>query len=173
MTGEYDGVVYDLDGTLVRLDVDWAAVRTDVSAVYESFSHDPSGRDLWALFEDAPDFGLTDEVEATIARHEREGARTSDRLPLADEVVSDDRPIGVCSLNCEAAARIALETHDLHEHVSVVVGRDSVELYKPHPQPLLAAIRELGLEPAGVLFVGDSERDADTAERAGTAFEWV
>jgi phosphoglycolate phosphatase len=30
---EYDALVYDLDGTLVRLDVDWGAVTEEVAAV--------------------------------------------------------------------------------------------------------------------------------------------
>ncbi|WP_435358735.1 HAD family hydrolase [Haloarchaeobius sp. DFWS5] len=175
MNSQYDGLVYDLDGTLVRLDVDWGLVREDVLAVYERAGHDPGERDLWALFEDAPDFGLTDPVEDAIARHECEGARSSRRLPHADELVSESRPVAVCSVNCEQSVRLALEAHGLDDYVRAVVGRDTLATYKPHPEPLLTAIRGLGagFEPSAICFVGDTERDAETAERAGTGFEWV
>ncbi|WP_267639943.1 HAD family hydrolase [Haloarchaeobius amylolyticus] len=173
MTSEYDGVVYDLDGTLVRLDVDWEAVASDVTTVYREAGVSPDGRDLWGLFEDAPEHGLRDPVHEAIAHHEREGARTSDRLPLADALAEDYRPIAVCSLNCEAACHIALETHGLSDHVRAVVGRDTVATYKPHPEPLLTAVSAIDRHPRSVVFVGDSERDEQTARRAGTDFEWV
>lgn len=166
------GVVYDLDGTLVRLDVDWDAVAAEVGRVYETAGHTPP-RDLWRMLDEARDHGIAAEVEETIAAHERAGARTAVRLPLADELDGADGPVGVCSLNCEAACRIALETHGLASAVDVVVGRDTTTERKPHPEPLLAAVRGLELAPEQVVFVGDSARDARTADRAGTSFRWV
>jgi HAD superfamily hydrolase (TIGR01509 family) len=170
----YDAVVYDLDGTLVDLQVDWNQVATDVIGVYEDATVEPPGDGLWALLESAPEHGLEADVEEAIASHERAGAEASDRLSLADALhpTHADRT-AVCSLNCEAACRIALSTHGVADGVSAVVGRDTVATHKPDPEPLLAAVRELGADPERALFVGDSERDAVTAERAGVAFQWV
>jgi len=173
MDHSYAGVVYDLDGTLVRLAVDWAAVATDVIEVYESVGVDATGADLWGLLERADDHGIAEAVEATISRHERAGARESHRLALADELRDQSVPVGVCSLNCERACRIALETHGVAEAVETVVGRDTVESHKPAPEPLLAAVSGLNVEPSETLFVGDSPRDRTTAERAGTDFRFV
>jgi haloacid dehalogenase superfamily, subfamily IA, variant 1 with third motif having Dx(3-4)D or Dx(3-4)E len=166
-------VVYDLDGTLVTLAVDWDAVATDVIAVYEDSGIDATGAGLWSLLEDADDHGIAEEVEAAISRHEREGARRSRRCGLADELPTRSVPVGVCSLNCEAACRIALETHGLATDVDAVVGRDSVATHKPDPEPLLATIEAIGVDPADAVFIGDSPRDETTAERAGVAFEYV
>ena len=170
---EYAGVVYDLDGTLVTLAVNWDAVANDVIRVYEDAGIDATGAGLWSLLEDAEEHGIADAVEAAISRHEREGARRSRRCGLADELADRSVPIGVCSLNCEAACRIALETHGLAADVDAVVGRDSVATHKPDPEPLLATLEDLGVEPTNALFVGDSPRDKETAERAGVAFEYV
>jgi len=170
---EYDGVVYDLDGTLVRLAVDWDAAAEDVVATYREAGVDAAGRDLWDLFDEADEHGIGEAVESALATHEREGARRSRRLPLADELASLERPVGVCSLNCEAACRIALETHDLAAHVDAVVGRDTAGTHKPDPGSLLAAVEGIGLEPDRVVFVGDSERDEVTARRAGVDFRYV
>jgi len=167
---EYEAVVYDMDGTLVELDVDWAAVQENVAAVYEDAGVDPDGRSLWDLLEDARDHGLFEQVHDAIAEYERAGARRSGRLPLADEPGSIDRPVGVCSLNCSRACEIALERHGLDDHVSAVVGRGSVESWKPDPEPLLATVDALGVAPADAVFVGDSARDELTAERAETGF---
>ena len=170
---EYAGVVYDLDGTLVTLAVNWDAVANDVIRVYEDAGIDATGAGLWSLLEDAEEHGIADAVEAAISRHEREGARRPRRCGLADELADRSVPIGVCSLNCEAACRIALETHGLAADVDAVVGRDSVATHKPDPEPLVATLAALGVEPANALFVGDSLRDKKTANRAGVAFEYV
>ncbi|MFC6952926.1 HAD family hydrolase [Halorubellus litoreus] len=175
MLEDYAGVVYDLDGTLVGLDVAWNAVRADAAVAYRDAGVDPEDRDLWALMADANANGLAADVEAVISRHERDGAHASTRLPLADALAAETRPVGVCTLNCEAAAHVALDVHGVADHVDAVVGRDTVENHKPHPEPLLETIERVDptLDPADVVFVGDSERDAETADAAGTAFAWA
>lgn len=167
-----EAVVYDLDGTLVDLAVDWDAVAAAVSATLAEHGIDANGT-LWKLLERASEVGLRGRVEGVIADHERQGARDSTRLPIVDRAIEDPRPIGVCSLNCEAACRIALETHGLDARVDAVVGRDSVATAKPDPEPLLATVEELGTTPDRTVFVGDTDRDARTAERAGTGFVHV
>jgi phosphoglycolate phosphatase len=172
-TTGYEAVVYDLDGTLVHLAVDWATVATDVIEVYEEAGVDARGADLWNLLGQAADHGIAEAVEATISRHEHDGARNSRRLPLADDVAEQSVPVGVCSLNCEQACRIALDTHDLSDGVASVIGRDSVDTHKPDPKPLLATLSDLGVDPGEAVFVGDSARDGTTAERAGVDFLFI
>jgi phosphoglycolate phosphatase len=171
VTAEYDAVVYDLDGTLVRLAVDWSAVRRDtITAVREAGL--AAGESLWELLDRSHSEGFADIVEPVIAEHECRGAQDADRLPTAAELPRGV-PVGVCSLNSEAACRLALRRHGLAAHVDAVVGRDTVDAYKPDPEPLLSAVRDLSTTPDRALFVGDSERDQHTAERAGVAFEYV
>nr|WP_193570654.1 HAD hydrolase-like protein [Halorubellus sp. JP-L1] len=155
------------------MDVAWDAVRADAATAYRDAGVDPGERDLWGLLADADANGLGADVEAVIARHECEGARTSTRLRLADALAPETRPVGVCTLNCEAAARDALAVHELDADVEAVVGRDTVATRKPHPEPLLATVDRLDLAPADVVFVGDSERDEATAEAAGVAFAYA
>ena len=171
----FDAVVYDLDGTLVRLLVDWDAVARDAIARFDEHGVDATGYDLWAMLDLADERGLRSEIEAVIAGHEREGARNSTRLALADRLLAHDprTPVGVCSLNCEESVRIALETHGLGEAVDAVVGRDTVSTRKPDPEPLLATLRGQEADPGRAVFVGDSPGDRTTAERAGVAYRSV
>jgi phosphoglycolate phosphatase len=174
-TGDPDveAVVYDLDGTLVRLVVDWPDVERRLADLLEREGVNSDGLSGWDQLDAAEDAGVGDEADELIAAAEREGARDSRRLPLADELVAREVPVGVCSLNHERAVRIALDRHDLTDHVENVVGRGTVPKRKPHPRALLAVVEELGVPPETVLFVGDSASDEETAERAGTQFEWV
>ena len=168
----FDAVVWDLDGTLVELDVNWDRVAADVTATFESAGIDAAGIDLWSMLDLADRSDLRDEVEAVIAEYERTGARGSARLPGADTLGRADAE-AVCSLNCESACRVALDTHGLTPHVDAVVGRDTVATRKPDPEPLLEAIRRLDADPGDAVFVGDSPRDAEAAERAGVAFRYA
>lgn len=164
--------MYDLDGTLVDLAVDWEAARRDAAAVLRERGVDTDGMGLWDVLEAADGTAARGPVDAAIAAHEREGARAADPLPLADELPRPE-PVGVCSLNSQAACRIALERHGLAGHVEAVVGRDSLSTYKPDPEPLLAAIEAIGGTPDGTLFVGDGDRDRLAAERADVRFQFV
>lgn len=172
MTGEPEALVYDLDGTLVRLATDWEAARRDAAAVLRSVGVDTTDMGLWDILEAAEPNGVLDRVSEAIETHERRGARAATRLALADEL-PQSVPVGVCSLNSESACRLALEIHGLDAHIGAVVGRDTVGTYKPDPEPLLRVIETLGADPRRCLFVGDSERDELAAERAGVDFEWV
>lgn len=173
MTDEFDAVVYDLDGTLVRLDVDWSAVQAGLGDLLREAGVDPEPFETWELLSAAEDAGVGERAHELIAEHERDGAVVSRRLPTADELDAIDVPVGVCSLNCEDACHIALETHGLTEHVDVVAGRETTPARKPDPRSLGWVLGELGVDADGALFVGDSESDEVTAERVGTQFRWV
>ncbi|KAB7628152.1 phosphoglycolate phosphatase [Alkalilimnicola sp. S0819] len=49
----------------------------------------------------------------------------------------------------------------------LLLGGDSLPEKKPHPLPLLHAARQLGVEPAQTLMVGDSLNDVEAAQAAG------
>ncbi|MFC7072922.1 HAD family hydrolase [Halovenus rubra] len=168
----YDAVVYDLDGTLVQLDVDWEAARHDVAVALQEHNVDTQNQNLWELLERGGADGFEHIVERELARHEHDGARTSTLLETAAGL-PHTVPTGICSLNCESACRLALDEHDIAGHIDAVVGRDTVGSKKPAPEPLLETLGELGVSSKNVLFIGDSERDELAADRAGLDFRYV
>lgn len=169
----YEAVVFDLDGTLVRLDVDWQALEEEIGGLLDEAGLDPGEYSAWELLDAAERVGLGETVDAIITDHEVAGARTCRRLRLADVLAHIDLPLGVVSLNAERAARIALERESLLGSIDVVVGRGSVPQRKPSPEPLLEALRELDVSPEAAVFVGDSASDETTARRAGVDFRWA
>ncbi len=73
--------------------------------------------------------------------------------------------LAICTNKPLGPTRAVLRHFALDHLFPVVIGGDSLAERKPHPAPLLAAMRLLG--PAPTLFVGDSEVDAETAKAAG------
>ncbi len=76
--------------------------------------------------------------------------------------------LGICTNKPEEPARHVLEAFGMTGFFPVVVGGDSLPLRKPDPAPLHEVARALGEGP--VIFVGDSEVDAETAAAAGVPF---
>jgi len=168
----HDAVVYDLDGTLVRLAVNWDEVARNVATMLRDRGVDPGTGGLWGMLERASETGHREAIEATITEYERTGAKRSKRLALADGL-PHGVPVGVCSLNAEIACRDALSAHDLTSSIEIVVGRDSFPSSKPDPEGLLSVVDRLGVAAGSTVFVGDSPRDKETARRAGTDFAWA
>lgn len=168
-----EAIVYDLDGTLLRLAVDWSAVADELRERYTEAGVAVAGWGVWECYQRATEHGLESAVGSILAEHELAGAEHAERLPAADDLADLAVPVGVCSLNAEAACRRALERHGLASHVDVVVGRDTTGPVKPDPAPLLAAVEALGVDPADAVFIGNREKDAETARRAGVPFAYV
>jgi phosphoglycolate phosphatase len=85
-----------------------------------------------------------------------------------DELVAAGSRLGVCTNKPAALSRDILATLSLDDAFEVVIGGDTLPERKPHPEPLLAAVRALGDKPA--VYVGDSEVDAETSAAAGLPF---
>lgn len=76
--------------------------------------------------------------------------------------------MGICTNKPARPARAVLDHLGLTAHFGVILGGDSLPTHKPDPAPLHAAFAALGTGP--MIYVGDSEVDAETAERAGVPF---
>ncbi len=80
----------------------------------------------------------------------------------------DGHRLGVCTNKPLAPTRQILDIFGITDLFDVIIGGDTLAVKKPDPAPLLAAYDALG--EGARLYVGDSEVDAETAERANVAF---
>lgn len=76
--------------------------------------------------------------------------------------------LGICTNKPLAPTRAVLAHFGLDRFFPVVIGGDSLAVKKPDPAPLLKAMVRLGGGP--MIFVGDSEVDAETAKNAEVPF---
>lgn len=86
-------------------------------------------------------------------------------LPVLDGLISNGHRLAICTNKPEAPARLILDMLNIEFYFDVVVGGDTLEEKKPAPEPLLHVLKLLGVDSC--LYVGDSEVDAETADRAG------
>lgn len=85
-----------------------------------------------------------------------------------DALAGEGRSLGICTNKPARPARAVLQHLGLIDRFGTVVGGDTAATRKPDTAPLLMAFAALGEGPC--LYVGDSEVDAETAQRAGVPF---
>jgi pyrophosphatase PpaX len=75
--------------------------------------------------------------------------------------------LAVVTSKSDALARRGLEHAGILHFFESIVGFDSTTRHKPHPEPVLTALRRLGYEPFEAAFVGDSVHDVEAGNAAG------
>ena len=60
-----------------------------------------------------------------------------------------------------------LKALNLEHRAACIISGDSTPNSKPHPEPLLTAAAQVRVKPAACLYVGDAERDVESAVAAG------
>jgi phosphoglycolate phosphatase len=167
----FETVVFDFDGTLAELAVDWPAVHEAIVDLLGDHLEKPLQEyERRAVFRIARETGVYDDLESVMATAERDAVPESTPRAELDYLTSLDRPVGICTANAAAAVRAFLDRHGLADTVDCVVARDTHPGDKPDPEPLVDCVEALGGHPGNALFVGDERTDATTADRAGTSF---
>lgn len=75
--------------------------------------------------------------------------------------------LGIVSTKYRSRIEGVLEREGMSDAFQVIIGGEDVKQHKPHPQGLFEAMEPLECSPASVVYVGDSEVDAELARRAG------
>ena len=180
MRYKIDTVLFDFDGTLIAIDIDFAKMRQDVVALGMEYGVSPESS-LYVLesveyifhklmlkdFDLAKDFKRR--AEELIVNIEVEASSTAKAMPGAEETLSKLKSkgvkIGIVTRNCRSGVMRSLENTKLV--YDLMLTRDDVEKVKPEPQHLLDAMRILKSEPEKTLMVGDHPMDIIAGKKAG------
>jgi pyrophosphatase PpaX len=83
------------------------------------------------------------------------------------ELVRRGYRLGVVTSKRSSSAGPDLEHFRLETFFEVVITADDTSQHKPHPEPVLEALRRLGGSPVEATFIGDSPYDLRCAHAAG------
>lgn len=89
-------------------------------------------------------------------------------IPALEALKAKGHRLGICTNKPFKPTQSVLAHLDMTRLFDVVIGGDSLPVHKPDPAMLHAALDQLGDGP--VVYVGDSEVDAETAQNAGVPF---
>jgi pyrophosphatase PpaX len=131
------------------------------------------GVPLWAVFTELVGEGArVDELvdryrEHNRARHD-EMVRPFSGIPdLLTELRTRGVRLGIVTSKMRGVTIRGLEISGLAAHFEVIVSVEEVTHHKPHPEPVVRALSELGADPARALFVGDAPADIGSGRAAG------
>jgi len=122
----------------------------------------------------AADFGAfsAEELQAQLAIGLKQAFTEAALFPVAEAVLKHCRTHGlqVALVTSSPRALVVdvigrLLVHDLFDFV---ICGDDVQNYKPHPEPVLAALAAFDLEPGEAIMIGDSHVDILAGKAAGT-----
>jgi len=75
--------------------------------------------------------------------------------------------LGIVSSKYKKYVVQELHKTKLYSFFNVIVGLDDCKEHKPHPEPLLKAVRELQVDPKNCIYIGDQPTDILAAKAAG------
>lgn len=91
-------------------------------------------------------------------------------LEALQAISSDGHQLALVTNKPESLSEKLLEALGIREFFQVIVGGDTCDNSKPHPEPLQYAVRQCGGSPA--IMVGDSQGDIKCARAAAIPVIW-
>lgn len=174
----FEALLFDLDGTLVDSRADLSdAVNHALKAVGKPTQPEAVivklvGNGLRRLMSDAvgpsSDAVLDQAVEAFNFYYDRHYAdKTTMYEGVADGLLalSKQMKIGVVSNKPERFSKLLLKALKVDAFFSVIIGGDTTSETKPHPAPLLKAIKDMNIG-GNVLMIGDGPQDIKAGKAA-------
>jgi phosphoglycolate phosphatase len=183
-----EAVLFDLDGTLIDSKMDIAAAANSARI---HFGLVPLPLDIVVTYIGR---GVDHLLHCTLGEHStperiQEGmgilmAYYHDHLVVhttvypgvrgfLDSLKARGSKMGVVSNKPHALTPLTLEKTGLKPYFPVALGADATPNKKPHPEPLLTALKELGARPSHSIMVGDSVVDAQAGRAAGMSVALV
>jgi phosphoglycolate phosphatase-like HAD superfamily hydrolase len=166
-------VILDLDGTLVRLDVDWARIRERVATTLAQRGLRPAHGIIATLaaLDASGEFDAAQACRSIVTSAEVDAASCAMvNGALVDWLwtAAADAALAVLTRNDRAAALTAMTRIGLGTRLppTSVIGRDDAPP-KPSPDGVLRLMLRHGLSPPECVMVGDSTLDVMCGERAG------
>ena len=180
---KYYTYIFDLDGTLLDTLADLAASVNYALRTHGMPEHSIDdvrrfvGNGVRKLMERAiPNGEANPDFEATFAtfrehymHHSLDTTRPYPGIPEAlAELKAKGCRLAVVS-NKMMAATVELCRHFFPDTIEVAIGEHEAEgiRKKPAPDTVFAALRELGVDKSGAVYVGDSDVDVQTAANSG------
>lgn len=178
-----EAIIFDFDGTLAELTIDFKLMKRRVAALATAFlGEEPkeNGRpvlewmaDLAAEVEEweGRDMGLEFHsrarlvVNATELDAARLGRLFDFTQPLLVELENRGIAVGVITRNSTAAVRTVFP--NILSHCGAFIAREDARAVKPDPAHVVQALEVLQVLPGAALMVGDHGMDIEAGRAAG------
>lgn len=172
-------IIFDLDGTIVNLTVDWRALKDNLIKRYreiykEQCDFERVSRCLEKIVEKNGE-NILENFFGVIRDYELENIRDTQ---LIEETiffiknkglfgVKNNAKFAILSLNVRDTIIQALELANIRDKIELIIGREDVRKWKPAPEGLIKIQNHFKIKKEEMVYFGDLENDLLTGENAG------
>lgn len=177
--GPLEAVLFDFDGTLVdsvpdlAASVDATLAQWGLDRVGESAVRDWVGRGAWRLIEQAFEGQASeDQIQAAYEWFLQHYQQQCSQNPVmydgvAEGLMQIQRQVPTALVTNKPIAFASAMLQAMGLEFTSVYGGDSVPNKKPEPDMLLAACKDMQVNPLHCVMVGDSSNDSEAAQAIG------
>jgi phosphoglycolate phosphatase len=176
-----EAVIFDFDGTLVHLNIDFRLMRQEVEGLLAEYGLDPDPLKGLLVLEMIDEAGrliseqdplkgqeFYEKAHELVTEHEIGAARKGRIFSGVTEMLAllkkRSIKVGVITRNCEKAVKMVFP--DIERFCHVFVPRDNITRVKPHTDHLSVALKKMSVSrPDRCLMVGDHPMDIEAGRR--------
>ncbi|MFW9848437.1 MAG: HAD family hydrolase [Candidatus Thorarchaeota archaeon] len=190
MVNMLKAIVFDLDGTITKLDLPLELMRNDAKRFYineglpsellepadgissstakamDYFLSNGMSQKEWDI--------LQQELDVLMSKHETKSAKDVNLMPGALECIESIRSFGVrtsvLTNNSRFAMDIILKQVPLEKYFEIIQTRHESPSPKPYPDGLVHLVDRMGVALNEAVYVGDAVIDGVAASRANIEF---
>lgn len=177
-----DTVVFDFDGTLAKLNIDFDLMRRNIAELISRYGVEHQSlrhkyvleiiEETAAILQNtspSKSQAFTKDALRVIEDMEVEAAGNGELFAGTKKLLTTLREhsvrTGIITRNCVRAVHMIFP--DISAYCKTVVCRDHVQRVKPHPEQLNLALSYLKARPERSLMIGDHPLDIETGHNAG------
>jgi phosphoglycolate phosphatase len=172
-------IVFDLDGTIVRLAADWHSLRRALITRFTEKNRETINlKSMSAILSRIVEMEDEEELQLNfnlIQQYELENITSNE--PIKETVyfinnkevfgVSPNAKLAVFSLNTHSTILISLKMAGILNEFEFFVGREDVRKWKPEPDGLLKILDYFKVNTEEMIYFGDSDIDLLAGTKAG------
>lgn len=177
----YKAIIYDIDGTLLDTIamnmyplIQIVEEETGIKYTFDEIKHcfSMSGKQTLEYFK--IDYERVYPRWVQYVNEYEQGAVPFDGIvTLLTEVKKRNIIQAVCSAKTRKQYEIDMAKERLMDYMDDTVLFEDTTKHKPDPEPILLAVKKLGLEKNEVIYIGDALADGLAAKAAGVDFAWA
>ena len=175
-------IVFDFDGTLALLNIDFKEMRRDILDLAVSYRIPKDGLEQLFVLEliteirhrigadgSGRDDSFARQAMGLVTDRELTGAANSLLFPGVREMFRELRgrgiKTGILTRNCLEAVTVIFP--DIRDYIDAVVTRDDTPRVKPDPEHIRVVLRRLNQDPSRSAMVGDHPMDISVGKEVG------
>jgi len=178
-------IVFDLDGTIVRLGADWHSLRKALNARFtERNREDLNFKNMSTILSRIIEMGDEEELQLNFnLMRQYELENISSNEPIKETIyfinnkelfgVSPNAKLAVFSLNFRSTILKSLEMAGIVDKFEFFVGREDVRKWKPEPDGLLKILDYFKVNSEEMIYFGDVEKDLLAGASAGVESYYI